>query len=153
MMADRLLFDAIPGLREAIPESLRGRLDAQRATPHAASIAVCRDLLRRWPFDRSTIHLALAPTIPLHCSDDFLAACRDLAPASGAGARSFEIRAPRRRDEFRGVRVPRGTSGPSARDIAHANTHGERAQAEEVRRVTRPACESPLYPRRHLPNH
>jgi guanine deaminase len=33
--------------------------------------------LRNWPFEK--VHLALAPTIPHHCSDAFLIACRDLA--------------------------------------------------------------------------
>ena len=39
--------------------------------------------LQRWPFE--TVQLALAPTIPHHCSDAFLASCRDLAKEYDVG--------------------------------------------------------------------
>ncbi|MFQ5958589.1 MAG: amidohydrolase family protein, partial [Alphaproteobacteria bacterium] len=85
MTADRLLYDAIPGLRDAVPEPLRARIDRVRAAPHEESIAVSRRLLHDWSFDRARIRPALAPTIPLHCSDDFIVACRDLAEEYGVG--------------------------------------------------------------------
>src|SRR4029079_11803083 len=43
-----------------------------------------RAIFAAWPFDRDRIRPAIAPTIPLHCSDEFLASCRDLA-------REFEL--------------------------------------------------------------
>ena len=48
-------------------------------TPYEESVEACRELLHGWPFDRTQVRPALGPTIPLHCSDDFIAACRDLA--------------------------------------------------------------------------
>jgi 5-methylthioadenosine/S-adenosylhomocysteine deaminase len=79
MMADRTLYEALPGLMEAIPRPLRDKVEKIRLAPFEASIEACRDMLKRWPFDRSRIRPALAPTIPLHCSDPFLRHCRDLA--------------------------------------------------------------------------
>ena len=79
MMADRTFYEAIPGLAEALPEPLRS--DALRAknAPHTESIAACRKILSAWKFDRDFVRPALGPTIPHHCSDEFLIACRDLA--------------------------------------------------------------------------
>lgn len=85
MIADHTLYQAIPGLLEAIPERLRAHVEKLRLAPAAESIAACRELLYSWPFDRNSVRAALGPTIPLHCSDEFLVACRDLAYEHGIG--------------------------------------------------------------------
>jgi guanine deaminase len=36
-----------------------------------------------WPFDPRRVRLGLAPTIPLHCSDDFLRQCAQLSESHG----------------------------------------------------------------------
>jgi 5-methylthioadenosine/S-adenosylhomocysteine deaminase len=79
MMADRTLWEALPGLVEALPESVRRQVEKIRTAPWPASVEACREILRTWPFDRASLLPALGPTIPLHCSDEFLVACRDLA--------------------------------------------------------------------------
>jgi cytosine/adenosine deaminase-related metal-dependent hydrolase len=79
MMADRTLYQALPGLLDAIPAPDRQRVEALRMSPYESSVAVCRDVLRGWPVDRARVRPALGPTIPMHCSDEFLTACRDLA--------------------------------------------------------------------------
>lgn len=79
MMADRTLYQALPGLLEALPDKARRRVEPLRAAPTEASVEVCRLILKSWPFDRARVAPALGPTIPLHCSDPFLTACRDLA--------------------------------------------------------------------------
>ncbi len=79
MMADRTLWEALPGLLEALPEAARRQVETIRTAPGAASVEACRQILRSWPFDRARLSPALGPTIPLHCSDEFLTACRDLA--------------------------------------------------------------------------
>jgi guanine deaminase len=84
MMADRTLWQALPGLMASLPPEVRGRVERLRAAPQEASVEVCRAILRGWPFDRAMVRPALGPTIPLHCSDEFLTACRDLA-------REFEV--------------------------------------------------------------
>ena len=79
MMADRTLWQALPGLLDAVPEPMRADVDKLRTAPYEASVAASREILRTWPFDRARVRPGLGPTIPLHCSDEFLTACRDLA--------------------------------------------------------------------------
>ncbi|WP_135505868.1 amidohydrolase family protein [Roseovarius aestuariivivens] len=85
MMADITLFRAIPGLLDALPDPLRHRAEAMATAPSEQHIAVCREILEGWAFDRDTARPALGPTIPLHCTDAFLTACRDLAAEHDTG--------------------------------------------------------------------
>jgi cytosine/adenosine deaminase-related metal-dependent hydrolase len=79
MISDRTLYAAIPGLLDAFPDAERERLRRLQAAPTQTSLAACREVLQRWPYDRSRLRPGLGPTIPLHCSDELLAGCRDLA--------------------------------------------------------------------------
>lgn len=79
MMSDRSLYQAYPGLVEALPEALRDTARRAAAAPYAESLRACRSILQSWSFDRDTVRPALGPTIPMHCSDEFLTGCRDLA--------------------------------------------------------------------------
>ncbi len=79
MMADKTLYQALPGLMDAMPEKVRAQVEKIQTAPYEASIEGCRAMLGNWPFDRDRVRPAIAPTIPLHCSDEFLAACGDLA--------------------------------------------------------------------------
>jgi 5-methylthioadenosine/S-adenosylhomocysteine deaminase len=79
MMADRSLYEAIPGLLDAMPAGLRERAEAVRLNPHQASLATCRTLVETWPWDRDQLRPGIAPTIPHHCTDEFIIGCRDLA--------------------------------------------------------------------------
>ncbi|MFC5068528.1 amidohydrolase family protein [Flaviflagellibacter deserti] len=85
MMADRTFWRAIPGLRNALPKELRATVDSITLATKDVSLAACERMLEDWPFDRSVVRPALAPTIPLHCSDDFWTGCRDLAEKHGVG--------------------------------------------------------------------
>jgi len=79
MIADRTLYQALPGLIEALSPDLQERARRIKAAPHEASIAAARDILRNWRHDRDRLRPALGPTIPLYCSDEFLVACSRLA--------------------------------------------------------------------------
>ncbi len=79
MMADRSFYEAIPGLADALPEPLRGEVRKIKYAHHGQSLAACREMVRDWKYGRDFIRPALGPTIPHHCSDEFLAGCRDLA--------------------------------------------------------------------------
>ena len=83
MVADLSFYEAIPGLMEALPPWLRA--GTPRLPPWQQAIAAMRTILTEWRFDRDRLRPALAPTIPLHCRDVFLAACRDLASEFGVG--------------------------------------------------------------------
>ncbi len=85
MMADTTFYRAIPGLIEAMPPGLRERAEAIRATPYDVSLATCRTIVENWSFPRDQLRPALGPTIPHHCSDEFIVGCRDLAKAHGIG--------------------------------------------------------------------
>jgi guanine deaminase len=50
-----------------------------RMQPGTSIMAACRALLDQTLFDGSRLRQALAPTIPLHCTDDFIVANRNLA--------------------------------------------------------------------------
>ena len=87
-VADRSFFQAMPGLLEALPLELRSQvLNVRFAEPQTA-LATLKTILVHWPFDNDKIRLALAPTIPMHCSDDFLTGCSKLADEFGLGVHS-----------------------------------------------------------------
>ncbi|MGQ0656173.1 MAG: amidohydrolase family protein [Betaproteobacteria bacterium] len=85
MMADRSFYQAIPGLADALPGPLREAALRIRYADHRSSLAACRSMMRDWPYERDFIRPALGPTIPHHCSDEFLAGCRDLAEELDVG--------------------------------------------------------------------
>jgi len=79
MMADRTLYEALPGLIESLPPHLQEQARRIKAAPYEASVAAARDILANWRHDRDKLRPALGPTIPLHCSDAFLVGCARLA--------------------------------------------------------------------------
>jgi guanine deaminase len=88
MVADRTFFEAIPGLAEALPPALRERVAALRLAPGARTIAAIRDALGIWGADRDLVRPAVAPTIPHHCSDEFILGCAGLARDFAIGLHS-----------------------------------------------------------------
>ncbi len=79
MFADRTLYEAIPGLNDALTGELRDFADGLRLAPCETILAAIGDTLKHWPYDREKIALAIAPTIPHHCSEALLTGARDLA--------------------------------------------------------------------------
>jgi 5-methylthioadenosine/S-adenosylhomocysteine deaminase len=79
MIADRSFFEAIPGLMEALPAPLQTRAAELRLPPGEATIVGMRAALAGWPIDRKQVRPAIAPTIPHHCTDDFIRGCAALA--------------------------------------------------------------------------
>jgi guanine deaminase len=79
MMADRTLYEALPGLIESLPPHLQEQVRRIKAAAYEASVAAARDILANWRHDRDKLRPALGPTIPLHCSDAFLVECARLA--------------------------------------------------------------------------
>ena len=85
MMADMTLYEAIPGLMEALPTDLRTAIEPLRLPPWQETIERMRAVLRNWQGDRAIVRPAVAPTIPLHCRDEFMLACRNLAAEFDVG--------------------------------------------------------------------
>ncbi|MEM7222603.1 MAG: amidohydrolase family protein [Pseudomonadota bacterium] len=84
MLADTNLYQSVPGLMGALPEDLQKKVAGFRFGDFKPMVDACKTLLKDWPHDRERIDLALAPTIPLFCSEEFLIACRNLAEEHGA---------------------------------------------------------------------
>lgn len=83
MIADRTIYQALPGLLDALPDELRAHCVDLRTAPAEDTLSTCNDILANWEFDRRSIRPALGPTIPLHCSDPFLINCARLAKEHG----------------------------------------------------------------------
>jgi guanine deaminase len=79
MIADWTIYQALPGLLEALPDGLRSQFANLSAAPVDKTFDACRTILANWGFDRRFIRPALGPTIPLHCSDGFLRECGRLS--------------------------------------------------------------------------
>ena len=88
MIADKTLYEAIPGLMEALTPSLRLDIEKLRLAPFQTSLNNVRNALHGWSLDNSMADLAIAPTIPLHCSDDFLRGCAGIAKDFDVGMHS-----------------------------------------------------------------
>jgi guanine deaminase len=85
MSADRSFFEAIPGLLDFLPGELRESALKMKLAPHQETLAACRRVLDGWSHDRGRVRPAMGPTIPHHCTDEFLAGCRDLAREYSVG--------------------------------------------------------------------
>jgi 5-methylthioadenosine/S-adenosylhomocysteine deaminase len=85
MMADMTLYEAIPGLMEALPQHLREGVAPLGLPPWEETLQRMRAILHTWRGDRALVRPAVAPTIPLHCRDEFMVASRDLAAEYDVG--------------------------------------------------------------------
>jgi guanine deaminase len=85
MMADRTFWQAIPGLMEALPGDVRPDVERIQLSPWPASLAVARRAIETAKVDRDLIRFGLGPTIPLHCSDEFILGCHEVARELGVG--------------------------------------------------------------------
>lgn len=83
MLGDLTFFQATPGLIESLPEPFRSKVAAMSTAPAADTLAAMGDIARGWSHAGRNIRFGVAPTIPLHGTDDFLKACRALAAEHG----------------------------------------------------------------------
>jgi 5-methylthioadenosine/S-adenosylhomocysteine deaminase len=83
MIADLSFYDAVPGLAQMLPDAARAALAAAPPSPAEYQLQQLRNWLERFDHDRDRVRPALGPTIPTHCSDEFLVGCRELADRDG----------------------------------------------------------------------
>jgi 5-methylthioadenosine/S-adenosylhomocysteine deaminase len=88
MVASLTFYEAIPGLTEVLPAPLQKEVERLKLAPYESSLAAMRQVLSDWSLDRELVRPAVAPTIPHHCSDEFMAACGRLAREFGVGLHS-----------------------------------------------------------------
>ena len=85
MVSDRTFFEAIPGLKLTLPPALQQSVEKLQPAPWKTSVENMGQALAGWRLDRDQVRLAVAPTIPHHCSDEFIRACVGLSREHGAG--------------------------------------------------------------------
>ena len=88
MVADKTVYEAIPGLYDSLPDALRGRVDKLRFPAWERTLSAMDEAISAWRWNSKDIRAAVAPTIPHHCSDAFLCGCRDLARKHAVGIHS-----------------------------------------------------------------
>lgn len=88
MVANLSFFEAIPGLIAAMPPRLQKEVERLRMAPTDSILKAMADTVRQWKSDADRIRLAIAPTIPHHCTDEFLIGCRNLARENGLALHS-----------------------------------------------------------------
>ena len=85
MVADISFYDAIPGLMQRLPKALQKEVEAMRPAGYKASLAQMKKALQGWKLDGKGVILAVAPTIPHHCTRDFLLGCLKLSKEYDTG--------------------------------------------------------------------
>ena len=88
MVANLSFFEAIPGLRDVLPAPLQREVERLRMAPVEQSLAAMRTALEGWRFDRDHVRPAVAPTIPHHCTDEFMLGCLQMAKDFDVGLHS-----------------------------------------------------------------
>ncbi|MEM6847259.1 MAG: amidohydrolase family protein [Pseudomonadota bacterium] len=88
MVADVTFFDAIPGLKESLPDHLKADVMAMSLAPAETTLSRIADAVENWTGSAGWIVPGVAPTIPHHCTDAFMMGCRDIARAHGIGLHS-----------------------------------------------------------------
>lgn len=88
MIADLTLYEAIPGLFDALAPSMQAAVRRSDRDSPALILDAMDQALRGWSLDRDRVRLGVAPTIPLHCSDDLMTGAAALAREYGAPLQS-----------------------------------------------------------------
>jgi 5-methylthioadenosine/S-adenosylhomocysteine deaminase len=83
MVADLTFYQSVPGLIDALPEDARGHARDMRMGATGATIEALRMLAKRWSHPADRLRLGIAPTIPQHCTREFMVGCRDIAREHG----------------------------------------------------------------------
>lgn len=85
-VADVPFYATVPGLMDLLPAGLRRTVESIRAAPTAELLRLSGETIRRLTgAGGGRIRIALAPTIPTQCTDEFLQGCARLAREHGVG--------------------------------------------------------------------
>ena len=85
-VGDLVFFETVPDLYDLLPKPLRQVVEAIRPSATAGLLELSETTIRRWHgADGGRTRVALAPSIPTQCTDEFLAGCGKLARDHGVG--------------------------------------------------------------------
>ena len=138
MVADLSFFEAIPGLMDRLPPALQKEVESFTPAPWKATTQADAEGAAEVAASRRC-RLAVAPTIPHHCSDDFLIACRDLAKEYDVGIHSHvaesKVQVVAGYQTLRHVaRRPHGRAGPG-RTERFTVAHGVWLDDDDMKRL------------------
>jgi 5-methylthioadenosine/S-adenosylhomocysteine deaminase len=83
MVSDLSFYEAIPGLLASLPLKLQKDIERLRSAPTDAILSAMASIVSHWKGSADMAQLAIAPTIPHHCTDVFMKGCRNLAYDNG----------------------------------------------------------------------
>jgi guanine deaminase len=75
----------IPGLLEALPPATQQRIRDRPPPAGREVLAALEKVAAAWPRGQDRVRFAVAPTIPMHCTDTFLRDCASFARMHGIG--------------------------------------------------------------------
>jgi guanine deaminase len=85
-VADMVFYRVVPALLELLPADLRHTVEGIEAAPTVGLLDLTERTIKLWHGAAAgRIRVAVAPTIPGQCSDDFLVGCGRLARDYGVG--------------------------------------------------------------------
>lgn len=85
-VADTVFYRVVPNLFDLLPRRLRRTLEQLQAEPTEGLLQLTENTIRLWNGAAGgRIRVAVAPTIPGHCTDEFLVGCQRLVQQYGVG--------------------------------------------------------------------
>lgn len=79
-VADKVFYHTVPALLDMLPAELRQTVERIESAPTTGLLRLIEQAVRRWDGTAAgRVRVAIAPTIPGQCSDDFLTGCVRLA--------------------------------------------------------------------------
>ena len=83
MVSDLTFYQSLPGFIDALSKVDGGKAGAMRLGGAQDVLAALRRLAEQWSYPGDQIRLGIAPTIPHHCTREFMIGCRDIAREHG----------------------------------------------------------------------
>jgi 5-methylthioadenosine/S-adenosylhomocysteine deaminase len=83
MVADLTFYQSLPGFIDALARAGGGQAGLMRMGQADDTVQALRKLAAQWPYPSDRLRLGIAPTIPHHCTKDFMIGCRDVAREHG----------------------------------------------------------------------
>lgn len=88
MVADVSFYRSIPGLIDALPEDAKDRAFGMPTGGTDRMLDALRSIARHWAHPSDRLRLGIAPTIPQHCTREFLIGCGEIAREHGLAIQS-----------------------------------------------------------------
>jgi len=83
MVSDLTFYQSLPGFIEALSRIDGGAAGAMRMGGPDEIVEALRQLAAQWRHPEDSLRLGVAPTIPHHCTKEFMLGCRDVAREHG----------------------------------------------------------------------